>query len=114
MQGTVKWFDPDKGYGFIQPDEGGRDVFVHINAVERAAAQILNEGQKNCLRRCRESKDEQACGRQFAHRQIGVHLSPLQSSRRLAKLSPYAYRRSDNDLRDMIARRLSSIEKEET
>jgi CspA family cold shock protein len=46
MQGTVKWFDDDKGYGFIQPDAGGKDVFVHITAVERAGAQVLNGGQK--------------------------------------------------------------------
>jgi cold shock protein len=45
-QGTVKWFNSQKGYGFIQPDDGGRDVFVHISAVERAGMQGLNEGQK--------------------------------------------------------------------
>jgi cold shock protein len=45
-QGTVKWFNATKGYGFIQPDDGGKDVFVHISAVERAGMQILNEGQK--------------------------------------------------------------------
>ena len=44
--GTVKWFNPEKGYGFIQPDEGGGDVFVHISAVERSGLQSLNEGQK--------------------------------------------------------------------
>jgi cold shock protein len=43
--GTVKWFNPTKGYGFIQPDGGGRDVFVHISAVERAGLSSLNEGQ---------------------------------------------------------------------
>jgi len=43
--GTVKWFNPTKGYGFIQPQEGGRDVFVHISAVERAGLSSLNEGQ---------------------------------------------------------------------
>ena len=44
--GTVKWFNGTKGYGFIQPDEGGQDVFVHISAVERAGLRSLNEGQK--------------------------------------------------------------------
>jgi len=43
--GTVKWFNPTKGYGFIQPQGGGRDVFVHISAVERAGLNSLNEGQ---------------------------------------------------------------------
>ena len=43
--GTVKWFNPTKGYGFIQPQTGGKDVFVHISAVERAGLGSLNEGQ---------------------------------------------------------------------
>ena len=45
--GTVKWFNGQKGYGFIQPEEGGNDVFVHISAVERAGLQSLREGQKS-------------------------------------------------------------------
>ena len=44
--GTVKWFNGQNGFGFIQPDDGSRDVFVHISAVERAGLQTLNEGQK--------------------------------------------------------------------
>jgi CspA family cold shock protein len=43
--GTVKWFNSQKGYGFIQPQGGGRDVFVHISAVEKAGLSTLNEGQ---------------------------------------------------------------------
>lgn len=45
-QGTVKWFNPKKGYGFIMPEGGGNDVFVHISAVEKAGMQSLAEGQK--------------------------------------------------------------------
>ncbi len=44
--GTVKWFNPTKGYGFIQPDDGDKDAFAHISAVERAGLNSLREGQK--------------------------------------------------------------------
>ncbi|MPZ29446.1 MAG: cold-shock protein [Rhodospirillales bacterium] len=44
--GTVKWFNAQKGFGFIQPDNGGKDAFVHISAVERAGMSSLSEGQK--------------------------------------------------------------------
>jgi len=46
QQGKVKFFYEDRGFGFIQPDDGGRDIFVQISAVERAGAQVLSEGQK--------------------------------------------------------------------
>ena len=44
--GTVKWFNPAKGFGFIEPDDGGEDAFVHISALERAGLSTLQEGQK--------------------------------------------------------------------
>lgn len=44
--GTVKWFNTQKGYGFIVPDEGGKDIFVHISAIEKSGLRTLNEGQK--------------------------------------------------------------------
>jgi CspA family cold shock protein len=45
-KGTVKWFNPTKGYGFVAPETGGKDVFVHISAVQKAGMRSLNEGQK--------------------------------------------------------------------
>lgn len=45
-KGTVKWFNPTKGYGFIAPDTGGKDIFVHISAVQKAGLRSLSEGQK--------------------------------------------------------------------
>ncbi|MCR6657873.1 MAG: cold-shock protein [Asticcacaulis sp.] len=54
--GTVKWFNPTKGFGFIEPIDGGQDVFVHISAVERAGMRSLNEGQKVSYEMARDSK----------------------------------------------------------
>ncbi|MCW0232456.1 MAG: cold-shock protein [Ferrovibrio sp.] len=54
--GTVKWFNGTKGYGFIQPEAGGADVFVHISAVERAGLSTLNEGQKVAFEEQRDPK----------------------------------------------------------
>jgi CspA family cold shock protein len=54
--GTVKWFNPAKGFGFIGPDGGGADVFVHISAIERAGLHTLNEGQKVSFEEERDPK----------------------------------------------------------
>lgn len=54
--GTVKWFNSTKGFGFIQPDNGGADVFVHISAVERAGMNGLNDGQKISYEEVRDPK----------------------------------------------------------
>jgi CspA family cold shock protein len=64
--GTVKWFNTTKGYGFIQPDGGGKDVFVHISAVERAGLRSLTEGQQLSF----ELKDERG-------KTAAVDLKPL-------------------------------------
>ncbi|UDF03110.1 cold-shock protein [Asticcacaulis sp. AND118] len=54
--GTVKWFNSTKGFGFIAPDDGGADVFVHISAVERAGMRGLNEGQKVSYELARDNR----------------------------------------------------------
>ena len=63
--GTVKWFNATKGFGFIQPDAGGPDVFVHISAVERAGMRDLNEGQKIAYEVVADKRSEEIIGRQF-------------------------------------------------
>lgn len=55
--GTVKWFNATKGFGFIQPDDGGADVFVHISAVERAGLHSLQEGQKIAFEAMRDNRN---------------------------------------------------------
>jgi CspA family cold shock protein len=59
--GTVKWFNPTKGFGFIEPTEGGGDVFVHISAVEQSGLNGLNEGQKIEFEIKEEKGKQSAC-----------------------------------------------------
>ncbi len=65
--GTVKWFNAQKGYGFIQPESGGKDVFVHISAVERAGLGTLNEGQKVSFDIARDRGKEAAANLALAY-----------------------------------------------
>jgi len=64
--GTVKWFNPTKGYGFIQPQDGGGDVFVHISAVQQAGMATLAEGQKVSFDVLRERGREAASNLRLA------------------------------------------------
>lgn len=64
--GTVKWFNAQKGYGFIRPDDGSKDVFVHVSAVERAGLGSLNEGQKITYEIARERGKESAANLSLA------------------------------------------------
>jgi CspA family cold shock protein len=64
--GTVKWFNAQKGYGFIQPADGGKDVFVHVSAVERANMGTLKEGQKVSYEIARDRGKESAANLQAA------------------------------------------------
>ena len=63
--GTVKWFNSTKGFGFIQPDDGGTDVFVHISAVERAGMRDLIEGQKIGFETKRDNKSGKMAAEQL-------------------------------------------------
>jgi cold shock protein len=64
--GTVKWFNMQKGFGFIQPDDGGKDVFVHITAVQAAGLQSLNDGTKVSYEVMRERGKEAAANLRLA------------------------------------------------
>jgi CspA family cold shock protein len=61
IKGTVKWFNGQKGYGFIQPQDGSSDVFVHISALERAGMQNLDEGQKITFDLVNDRKSGKSC-----------------------------------------------------
>src|SRR6478735_948989 len=63
--GTVKWFNPTKGFGFIQPDDGSQDAFVHISAVERAGMRDLQEGQKLGFEVARDNKSGKMAAEQL-------------------------------------------------
>jgi CspA family cold shock protein len=63
--GTVKWFNSTKGFGFIQPDDGGQDVFVHVSAVERAGMRDLREGQKIGFEVARDNKSGKMAAEQL-------------------------------------------------
>lgn len=63
--GTVKWFNSTKGFGFIQPDDGGQDVFVHVSAVERAGMRELREGQKIAFEVARDNKSGKMAAEQL-------------------------------------------------
>ena len=65
-KGTVKWFNSIKGFGFIQPDDGSKDVFVHISAVERAGMSNLNEGQKLSYEIVRDRKTGKSAAENLA------------------------------------------------
>ena len=85
--GTVKWFNTTKGYGFIQPDAGGADVFVHISAVERAGMTSLTEGQKVGLRDRAGPPHRQVCRGQ-AHQNLSG--TPLAYFARKAGIPPFS------------------------
>ena len=65
-KGTVKWFNSSKGFGFIQPDDGSKDVFVHISAVERAGMSNLSEGQKLSYEIVRDQKTGKSAAENLA------------------------------------------------
>ena len=72
LTGNVKWFNPTKGYGFIQPQGGGKDVFVHISAVEQSGLKSLNEGQKISYEVVNDRRGLKAVNLAFAERKTGT------------------------------------------
>ena len=76
-QGTVKWFNGQKGFGFIQPDDGGKDVFVHISAVERAGMRSVVEGQKLNFDVVRDNRSSRGGAGTFLSLGVPVAGAPL-------------------------------------
>ena len=81
--GTVKWFNPVKGYGFIQPENGSRDVFVHISAVERAGLGTLAEGQRVSYNVVEERGKQAAADLNRPRCSLRVGLQPKSQDRRV-------------------------------
>ena len=103
MTGTVKFFNGERGYGFIKPDDGGRDVFVHITAVERAGLKGLNEGRSGCGRsgapeRCNLRGGFLATDRAA----VAERISPAPPRMRGFHLSPAARRQAGDALERAI------------
>src|SRR3954465_4644091 len=99
--GTVKWFNATKGFGFIQPDDGGNDVFVHISAVERAGMGSLNEGQKLSF----ESKVDSMRGKTSAENLRAVGGEPIWDRHGCTGISESAASPVDTDEMRIEARR---------
>jgi CspA family cold shock protein len=72
QKGTVKWFNPTKGYGFIRPSTGDKDVFVHISAVEQSGLKSLNEGQKINYEVVNDRRGLKAVNLAFVERKTGT------------------------------------------
>ncbi len=92
--GTVKWFNGQKGYGFIQPDEGGADVFVHISAVQRSGLNGLDEGQKVNYEIVGRQADRQVRRRQSVHGAARFELTKALPGQRLHIFRIGSWRRS--------------------
>ena len=99
--GKVKWFNDQKGFGFIKPDEGGSDVFVHISAVERSGLRTLAEDQGYLLRTLqgRTPRQDLGCGSEDSLRRVSVQDSGRRLWQRSRRLTFYSKRRSTSAAR---------------